>query len=140
MIYLFHQSKIKYKAMNTEQKPLYKALNEKMPKGTIKVINNHPVFDGDLLVIEDFENSNSFRTKYKLLAEFKNVRGDSFTQLSGSELKSITEYTALAVNNLDKLADALQAIIDCAFTNSSNTVEIGKAELRAAKEALNSIK
>jgi len=49
------------------------------------------------------------------------------------------EYTALAVNNLHLLAEALEAIINCAFTSTSNTVEIGKSELKAAKEALKAI-
>ena len=99
--------------MNTEIKePLYKRLNKKIEELRF-IIASTPH--------EDRRKGVRFHVNVNAHEELSN------------------EYKDLAVNNLNILAEALEAILNCAFTNSSNTVEIGKSELRKAKEALNKI-
>ena len=75
---------------------LYKQLNEKITQGDCISAN-----DGKALLQKN-------HSRWDKIAEF--------------EHEPTTQYAALAINNLHILAEALDAIIASAFTNSSNTV------------------
>lgn len=66
-----------------------------------------------------------------------NMNGNiAYIKQSNYGNKSEAENNANLIAASKDMYEALQKIIDCAFTNSSNTVEIGKLELKAAKAAL----
>ena len=65
------------------------------------------------------------------IATIKGWDGNKLSELSNEDYANANLIAASK-----DMFEALQKIIDCAFTNSSNTVEIGKTELRAAKAAL----
>lgn len=86
--------------------PLYKALNEKRTSGN--------------WYIEEWEHANSINTKLENNQEHT-VFTDQFcyTDKFDGDKKSNIQYTALAVNNLANIADALQNLLDNPAPNPS---------------------
>jgi len=97
--------------MQTENtQPLYKVLHEKITKGIARIIEPDEIaMDFPGLVIDGEFNTAKNIQKKKVIAEFPDLRGDAYTDIR-DEQEANAKYTALAFNNLHKLADALEKI------------------------------
>ena len=117
--------------METNTKPLYKILNEERPQGEWHIINW-----GEQSQLRD-GNKNE-------LAMF-NRNGKFDSGIPNTEWSAAANYTALAVNNLHHLAEALENIISeweqesKAFTILTGDTIQEPENITKAKEALNRI-
>jgi len=103
--------------MKTEtKKPLYKVLNEQRTKGEWFEEYDNDEF-GQFYSIFAGEGENVFRYPYRIVKD--------------EEYKANAQYTALAVNNLHLLAEALEGVIRVADRKTD--------EFDKAKEALSKI-
>lgn len=97
--------------MQTETKPLWKVLNEKRTQGKwiFKNQGSLPDDEGRLLCLRSELNS-GYISQFQQIGEHKN------------DAEANAQYTALAVNNLHLLAQALQDLL--------NEVKVGKLNIR----------
>lgn len=123
---------------NKADKPLYKVLNEKRTSGVF-------IVDGDLIVCTD--NPNTYPKSYNdgivifEAATAKNTTDDSIVAHFEQTLPN-SQYTALAVNNLESIADALQYLLSSykADFKQITGAELNETEaVKKAKEALSKI-
>ena len=64
---------------------------------------------------------------------------DRIAELYQYDAESNAKLIVAAVNNFKPLVESLKALIDTSFTNSANTVEVGKKEMRELKQLLQQI-
>lgn len=120
--------------------PLWKVLNEARTQGEVRIIEPDEIameFTG--MVIDGEFNAPKNIIKKKVIAEFPDLRGDAYEDIREQQTANAA-YTALAVNNLHILAEALEKarealrkldLIDKTFT--------AEGAIDAVNEALNRI-
>ena len=108
-----------------ERKPLWKVLNEQRTQGELEL---NPFGRKDILQINNGE------AERWQMGNFCTCYGENETERMAN-----TNYTALAVNNLHILAEALQKQIDEWHSKDSNFHKQEPPSLKAAREALSKI-
>ncbi len=106
---------------NQANKPLYKVLNEQRTQGEITV-----------------ENHGQFSNGRSLIVGGKCIISTFGQNASESEIEANAQYTALAVNNLASLAEALESLCDSYY--KGDLIPNMERKFQKAKEALNRIK
>lgn len=75
-------------------------MKAKHTNGEWLVIKHHPVFENSILIMSELVESDKSFKKGKLICEFNDIRGDSFTRLENEEVAANVQLIAAAPETL----------------------------------------